>query len=114
MVPNFSEIALPLTRLTKKKAKFEWGPQEEEAFFKLKHCLSEPPILAFPLEHGGSFVLDCDASSFAMGAVLSQYQENSERVIAYGSHTLNEAQQNYCTTKRELYRIVYFVQYFKH
>ena len=114
MVPNFSEIALPLTRLTKKKAKFEWGPQEEEAFFKLKHCLSEPPILAFPLEHGGSFVLDCDASSFAIGAVLSQYQENSERVIAYGSHTLNEAQQNYCTTKRELYSIVYFVQYFKH
>ena len=114
MVPNFSDIASPLTRLTKKKAKFAWGQLQEEAFVKLKQCLTEPPILAFPLEQGGSFVLDCDASGFAIGAVLSQYQSNAERVIAYGSHTLNEAQQNYCTTKRELYSIVYFVQHFKH
>ena len=64
MVPLFSEVALPLTRLTKKKAKFKWSPQEEDAVLKLKHCLTEPPILAFPLEHGGSFVFDCDASSF--------------------------------------------------
>ena len=63
-VPLFSEVALPLTRLTKKKAKFEWSPQEEDAVLKLKHCLTEPPISAFPLEHGGSFVFDCDASSF--------------------------------------------------
>ena len=41
---------------------------------------------------------DCDASGTA---VLSQYQ-NQERVISYGSHTLNQAQRNYYTTKREL------------
>ena len=69
--------------------------------------------MAFPLETRGKFVLDTDASGVAIGAVLSQYQNNEERVIAYGSHTLNPAQQNYCATKRELYSVVYFVQHFK-
>ena len=114
MVPEFSEIAIPLSRLTKKRAQFEWGQEQEAALEKLKQCLTEPPILSFPLETGGSFVLDCDASAHAIGGILSQYQSNVERVIAYGSHTLNSAQQNYCTTKRELYSIVYFVQHFKH
>ena len=54
-------------------------------------------------------ILDCDASG---PEVLSQYQ-NHERVISYGSHTLNQAQRKYCTTKRELYSVVYFVQHFK-
>ena len=58
-------------------------------------------------------ILDCDASGTAVGGVLSQYQNNQERVISNGSHPLNQAQRNYCTTKRELYSIVYFVQHFK-
>ena len=113
MVPAYAELAIPLTRLTKKKVKFHWGPEQESAFEKLKNCLIQPPVLAFPLEDGGSFLMDCDASGCAIGCVLSQYQDNQERVIAYGSHTLNQAQQNYCTTKRELYSVVYFVQHFK-
>ena len=60
-----------------------------------------------------SFVIDTDASGYAIGCVLSQYQDKMERVIAYGSHTLNVAQQNYCTTKRELYSVVYFLQHYK-
>ena len=113
MVPAFSEVAIPLTKLTKKNTDYHWGPEQEEAFQHLKACLMQPPVLAFPLENGGPFVLDCDASGSAIGAVLSQYQDNLERVIAYGSHTLNDAQKNYCTTKRELYSVVYFVQLFK-
>ena len=107
MVPNFAEISLPLTRLTKKKVAFEWGPTQEAAFNHLKTCLTNPPVLSFPLESGGSFILDCDSSGFAIGSVISQYQFNTECVIAYGSKTLNEAQRNYCTTKRKLYSIVY-------
>ena len=114
MVPHFAEIALPLTRLTRKNAIFKWGSEQENAFTQLKNCLTTAPILAFPLEESGSFVLDTDASGFAIGGIISQIQSGTERVIAYGSKTLNQAQQNYCTTKRELYSIVYFTQYFKH
>ena len=85
MVPEFAELAVPLTRLTRKQAKFEWG---EAAFNRLKKCLIQPPILSFPLESGGFFLLDTDASGVAIGSVLSQYQNNKEKVIAYGSHTL--------------------------
>ena len=112
-MPSFAEIAIPLTGLTRQKAKFEWGLEHETAFFKLKERLIQPPILAFPLETGGKLVLNTDASGVAIGAVLSQYQNNEERVIAYGSHTLNPAQQNYCASKKDLYSVVYFVQHFK-
>ena len=114
MVPAFADLASPLTKLTKKKVKFQWGPEQETAFERLKDCLMQPPVLAFPLETGGQFVLDCDSSAVAIGSVISQIQNNNEKVIAYGSRTLNQAQQNYCTTKRELYSIVYFMQHFKH
>ena len=60
------------------------------------------PILGFPLESGGSFLIDTDASGYAIGAVISQFQGNKERVIAYGIHTLSAVEQNYCATKREL------------
>ena len=63
------------------------------------------------MESGGSFLLDVDTSGYATGGILSKYQNNEEKVIAYGSHTLKPVQQNYCTTKRELYGMVYFVQH---
>lgn len=56
---------------------------------------------------------DFDARGTAVRGVLSQEQNNQDKVIAYGSHILNQAQQNYCTTKRELYSGIYFVQHFK-
>ena len=112
-MPSFAEIVFPLTGLTRQKAKFEWVLEHETALFKLKERLIQPPILAFPLERRGKFVLNTDASGVAIGAVLSQYQNNEERIIAYGSHTLNPAQQNNCSTKKELYSVVYFVQHFK-
>ena len=114
MVPNFAEIALSLTRLTRKNAIFKWGSEPENAFTQLKNCLTTATIMAFPLEESGSLVLDTDASGFAIGGIISQIQSVTECVIAYGSKTLNQAQQNYCTTKRELYSIVYFTLYFKH
>ena len=80
---------------------------------KLKEKLIQPPILSFPLESGGKSLSDTDASGVTIRAVLSQYQNTEEKVIAYGSYTLNPVQQNYCTTKRELYSVVYFVQHFK-
>ena len=59
-------------------------------------------------------MFDTGASGFAIGEIISQIQSGTECVKAYGSKTLNQAQQNYFTTKRELYSIVYFTQYFKH
>lgn len=112
-IPNFSERASPLTKLTRKKAKFQWNEECDHAFQDLKACLINSPVLAFQ-KCSGTFVLDCDASSHALGGVLSQLQDGEEKVIAYASRTLNPAQRQYCTTKRELLAVVTFMKHFKH
>lgn len=112
-VQKFSDVVKPLTNLTKKDQPFIWTGECEEAFAAMKESLTTAPILAYPrLEVG--FILDTDASNFALGAVLSQEQEGRERVIAYASRTLNKAEQNYCVTRRELLAIVVFLKHFRH
>lgn len=109
MIKDFAEISLPLTRLTRTKAKFKWGQLENDAFEKLKECLMNPPILAFPEENGNEFILDTDASFDTISGIISQVQKGQERVISYGSKILSPAQQTYYVTKRELLAVVHFV-----
>ena len=69
------------------------------------------PILAYP-NRFDPFILDTDASDFGVGGVLSQIQNGEERVISYGSYSLNPAEVRYCTTKRELLAVHRFVHQF--
>ena len=112
-ISNFAARASPLTKLTRTRAKFQWNKEQENAFQDMKECLVDSPVLAFP-NNKDTFVLDCDASLYGLGGVLSQIQNNEEKVIAYASRTLNPAQQQYCTTKRELLAVVTFMTHFKH
>ena len=68
------------------------------AFDALKACLLSAPILWFPTEED-RFVLDTDASLFAIKGVLSQIQNEEEVVIAYASRSLRISQRRYCTTR---------------
>ena len=98
-IPNYSEIAQPLTHLTKKSVRFNWSQDCQKAFDSLKEKLASPPVLAYPKDEG-EYILDTDASNHAIGAVLSQIQDGEERVISFRSWALCGGQQNYCTTKR--------------
>ena len=71
------------------------------AFSVLRASHIHAPILAFPTETG-QYILDADASNFALGGVLSQIQDNVERVVAYCSRALRPSQRHYCTTKCEM------------
>ena len=113
-IENFSEIAAPLHALTRKRVKFEWSAQHEQAFTTLKHKLTTAPVLAYPRREA-RFILDVDASLHSVGAVLSQEDENgTEKPVAYASKTLSRTQQNYCTTMRELLGVVVFLRHFHH
>lgn len=57
-------------------------------------------------------VLVTEASNVGIGAFLSQMQQGSERVLAYGSHKLSKTEQNYCSTQRELLAVVEFTSDF--
>lgn len=113
-VKCFSDIATPLFALSGKE-RFEWTPECSTAFQLLKDRLASAPVLAYPLAENSAanFVLDTDASSTAIGAILSQVVDGKERVVAFSSKALSKAQRNYCTTRRELLAVVHFCHEFR-
>jgi len=111
-VPNFSAIAAPLHALTKKGAQFVWSAECQTAFELLKTVLTSADVLALPNDEG-QYVLDCDASDKAIGAVLSQIQDGVERPICYASQLYDKHQQNYNVTRKELLAMVTFTKKFR-
>ena len=110
-IRNFAEIADPLTRLTQKNVQFLWDSDTENAFQQLKCLLTTTPVLSF-MSDEGALILDTDASGIAIGAVLSQKQDNEEKVIAYFSRSLDRTQRQYCATRRELLAVVKSLAHF--
>ena len=111
-IQHFGDIASPLYNLMQKEKRFQWTTECQQAFEKLKDRLMCAPILGFPNKRD-VFTLCTDASLTGIGAVLSQNQNNAEKVIAYASKSLQKGQRNYSATKRELYAVVFFTNYFK-
>ena len=111
---NASEIMYPLFEITKTK-KLNWTEKCTVAFETIKELLTQPPILAFPdfSDKASNFILTTDASSVAAGAMLSQIQHGTEKVIAYGSRVFSTAEKNYSATERELAAIRWAVKHFK-
>ena len=112
-IRNYSIINKPLTELLKKNAKWNWTQDCQNAFNTIKQALTTEPILAL-YRPGDQLILSTDASGFGVGAILFQIQDGLERVLYYASCTLNRAQQNYSTTERECYGIVWAIKKFRH
>ncbi|GJS59194.1 putative reverse transcriptase domain-containing protein [Tanacetum coccineum] len=108
-IEGFSKIAKPMTKLTQKKVKFEWGDKQETTFQLLKQKLCSAPILALP-EGIEDFIVYCDASIKGLGAVLMQ----REKVIAYASRQLKINQKNYTTYDLELRAVVFALKIWRH
>ena len=104
-VKDFSTVATPLYALTKKGAKYEWTPKCQQAFEALKLRLMSEPIRALPIDEG-TYILDCDASIYGLGAVMSQEQSGIEKVVAYSSRSMSKTELCYETTRKELLAIV--------
>lgn len=111
-VPNFANIAKPLTKLTKKDEQFIWTQECETSFNALKTILITEPLLIYP-DFSKKFILSTDASNIAIGAVLGQLINGVEHPIAYASRQLNSAERNYSVTERELLAVIWSVKYFR-
>ena len=112
-IRDYASSTQILYKFTGSKAKFSWGESEQSAFDSLKEILTSAPILAYP-NPSDTFVLDTDASEYAIGAVLSQLQDGKERVICYGSYVLSPEQRKYCVTRKELLAVVRFTRQYRH
>ena len=114
-VSRFAAIAAPLHALTKKNAVFEWNEVVEEAFVKLRTALSSAPLLAYPqFGPGHTFVLETDASTLGLGAILSQVQNDGMiHPIAYASQAVDKHERNYGISELETLGLVWAVRYFR-
>nr|GEZ62318.1 putative reverse transcriptase domain-containing protein [Tanacetum cinerariifolium] len=108
-IEEFSKIAKPMTKLTQKNVKFDWGDKQEAAFQLLKQKLCSAPILALP-EGAEDFVTYCDASHKGLSAVLMQ----REKVISYASRQLKIHEKNYTTHDLELGAVVFALKIWRH
>ncbi|XP_059639261.1 uncharacterized protein LOC132281583 [Cornus florida] len=101
---DFSRLAAPMTRLTRKGVKFVWNEACDSSFQELKTRLTTVPVLVIP-ERGLGYVIYCDASRDGLGCVLMQ----DGRVVAYGSRQLKTHEYNYPTHDLELAAVVFYI-----
>ncbi|GJV23637.1 reverse transcriptase domain-containing protein [Tanacetum coccineum] len=111
-IQDFSKIARPMTHLLEKETPFFFSKECIESFNTLKRKLTEAPILIAP-DWDLPFELMCDASDFAIGAVLGQRKNKHFQPIHYASKTMSEAQAHYTTTEKELLAVVYAFEKFR-
>ena len=91
---------------------FNFDQDYKEAFAQLKDLLTTTPIIQ-PPDWSLPFELMCDASDYAIGAVLGQRVDKVPHAIYYASRTLNDAQLNYSTTEKELLAVIFALDKFR-
>ena len=111
-VKGYSKIAAPLHELLKKENEFNWTKQCDDAFEQLRQALMTAPVLAFP-DMSKEFILNTDASTEAIGFVLSQIgDDNLEHPIAYNGRALRGSEKNWSITELEALALVVAIKEF--
>lgn len=116
MIPNFADIAFPVTeilRLNPKSKSLEWSDEAIDSFNKLKQSLAKSPTLKFPSPEQSTYHLVTDSSSYAIGAALYQLIDEQPHPIGFFSKKLSKTQRSYSTFDRELLGAYLSVLHFK-
>ncbi|KAA1116677.1 hypothetical protein PGT21_050140 [Puccinia graminis f. sp. tritici] len=114
-IDHFSGIARPLHDLTKDKTPYVWDDHCNKAFETLKTAFTTAPVLKIANPYR-PFVLECDCSDFALGAVLSQICDKDQELhpVAYLSRSLVQSEKNYEIFDKELLAIVASFKEWRH
>ena len=108
-IENFSRIACPMTRLTRKGVSFDWNDKCEESFQELEKRLTTTLVLITPVSEE-KYTVFCDASRVGLGCVLMR----KGRVVAYASRQLKKHEENYPTHDLELVTVVFALKLWRH
>jgi len=105
-IVGFSDIVIPLIRLTRKDTPFAWGPDHTAAFETLKHAFTQAPILAH-FNPDNPIVVETDASDYTIATILSQISPNDGDIhpIVFYSHSMQPVELNYKIYDKELLAI---------
>ncbi|GJR03795.1 putative nucleotidyltransferase, ribonuclease H [Tanacetum coccineum] len=108
----FLKIARPITKQLEKDTLFEFDDECQKAFESLKEKLTCAHVIVSP-NWNLPFELICDASDFAVGAILGQKDGKNFHPIYFASKTLNSAQQKYTVTEKELMAVFFAFDKFR-
>ena len=114
-VPNYASLTVPLIALTKKKVKFNWNQEANQAFNAIKEAIAKAGEL-YPIDPSSTdFVLQTDASDIGVGAILFQVQSmRGEVPIDMASMKFSEVQERWDTRDKELFAIKWAINRWKH
>ena len=112
-IRDYAKLTSVLYEVTGSQATFTWESRHQDAFETLKQKMVTAPILSYP-NASDMFMLDTDTSNYAIGAILSQLQNDVKQVVCYGSYVLEPEQRRYCVTRKELLAVVRFTRQFQH
>ena len=112
-IKGFSQLAKPMTDLTRDKVAWSWGDAQEHSFMALKVAIATAPILRLP-DFERQFIITTDASDVAIGAILEQDFGSGLQPIAFSSRKLNPTEIRYSAYERELLGIVWAIGQWKH
>ncbi|QRW22878.1 Transposon Tf2-7 polyprotein [Rhizoctonia solani] len=113
-IMNFSKLAYPLYQLLRKENPWKWGAEQQESFDNLKRALIESPVLIQP-DVSKEFFLECDASDYATGAILSQKGGDDKlHPVAFLSKSLSPAECNYDIYDKELLAVIRALKEWRH
>jgi hypothetical protein len=110
---SYSQIALPLTELTKDDVAWAWDEPQKAAFEKLKVMLSSAPVLQLA-NPALPYVIHCDASGYAVGACLMQDHGEGLQPVSYISAKMKPAETRYAPHEQELLALVYACRSWRH
>ena len=112
-IKNYSEVVKPLTDLTKKTVPcvLLWEETHQKVFEELKQKLCSAPVLRAP-DFSKGYILQVDASGYAVGACVSQVDELGEHPIAYASQKLTDSQTKWSTIEKEAFAVVWALKRF--
>jgi hypothetical protein len=114
LIDNFASLTQPLTQLLKNGVKFQWNKEHQNAFDLLKKAFQKESFLKHPNE-SNPFVLETDASDFAVAGILSQLDEdNVLKPVGFFSRQLDKSQRNYDIYDKELLAIVSCFSHWRH
>ncbi len=110
-IRGYSKLAGPLFELTRKDVAFVWDVGCQQAYQVLKAALVDAPVLTRP-DFRRMFWLDVDWSPKGVGVILSQKEGRLEKVVAYASKSLTEAQRKFHPMEGECYALIWGVMHF--